>query len=184
MSAVDALEQLMQSLPMTEIANMQDDHPVRTWFKPTVTDPSITPAQTPWLVNGLSTNDFVNYERVNNDGDTSMAVDSAQTIQNCQKKLQKTGNDEGWTLKNLYFYFFKFILNTFKLERPSPAKPLHWDTETTPSSQNGEKIGDNEDNMSHQGPDDYAMEDDNVTGYRNQQTTLDECELLHTCAYN
>jgi|SRR6267378_7939081 len=95
MSAVDALEQLMQSLPMTEIANMQDDHPVRTWFKPTVTDPSITPAQTPWLVNGLSTNDFVNYERVNNDGDTSMAVDSAQTIQNCQKKLQKTGNDEG-----------------------------------------------------------------------------------------
>ena len=89
MSAVDALEQLMKSLPISEISNMQDDDPVRTWFKPTITDPSITPGQTPWVVNGLSTKAFVNYEeRVDNDGDTSIAVDSTQTIQNCQKKLE------------------------------------------------------------------------------------------------
>ncbi len=67
-------------------------------------------------------------------------------------------------------------------EQHSRTESLHLNidfSETTPNGQNGEKTGDNEGNVSHQNADDYAMEEDMVTDYCQNQTALDERELLH-----
>ncbi len=89
MTAVDALQELISSLPKKEISNMQKDDPVRTWFKPTPTGPSITLSLTPSAVNESSSNLLANNEeQVDNDNDISMTVDSTQTIQNRPRNLQ------------------------------------------------------------------------------------------------
>jgi len=54
-------------------------------------------------------------------------------------------------------------------------------SETTPSGQNRKKTADNKD--SHPSADNHAKEDDTVVVDCNQQTSLDERVLLHTCAY-
>ncbi len=89
MTAVDAIQEVMDSLPKNEISNMAIDDPVRTWFKPTSTGMSITPIQTQLAVHESSSNVLANNkEQVDNEGDISMTVDSRQIIQNSSQGLE------------------------------------------------------------------------------------------------
>jgi hypothetical protein len=89
MTAINAIEKLMKSLPQNEIANMYDDDPIRNWFRPNETA-AISPNETsPMMITHSSDNSSiipirktfnqttkdVNLSRSNEEGQESEAID-------------------------------------------------------------------------------------------------------------